>query len=270
MYNLNLYSNQSIKSTKSMKYLISCLFIFVFTLLACAENHGAETETSIQNSDDEKNILIFSKTAGFRHSSIETGREALIDWAKENEVSATATENASLFTDENLDLFDAVIFLNTTQTILNEDQKAAFVRYIQNGGGFVGIHSAADTEYEWPWYNELVGAYFNSHPQIQTATVNVADATHPSTTMLPEEFERRDEWYNYRDIYEEINVLLTLDSESYEGSEHPDMHPIAWYHEYDGGRVFYTGGGHTEESYSEELFMNHLWSGIEYAMGVVD
>lgn len=253
-----------------MKYFINCLFILAISISTFAGNLAAEEKPFIQSSDEEKNILIFSKTAGFRHSSIETGREALMDWAKENGVSATATENSALFTDENLELFDAVIFLNTTQTVLNENQKAAFIRYIQNGGGFVGIHSAADTEYDWPWYNKLVGAYFNSHPHIQTATVQVVDASHPSTTMLPEEFERRDEWYNYRDINEDINVLLTLDSDSYEGSEHPDMHPIAWYHEYDGGRVFYTGGGHTEESYSENLFKNHLWSGIEYAMGIVD
>ncbi len=253
-----------------MKYFISCLFILAITVSTFAVNLAAEEKPFIQSSDEEKNILIFSKTAGFRHSSIETGREALMDWAKENGVSATATENSALFTDENLKLFDAVIFLNTTQTVLNEDQKAAFIRYIQNDGGFVGIHSAADTEYDWPWYNKLVGAYFNSHPHIQTATVHVVDDSHPSTTMLPEEFERRDEWYNYRDINEDINVLLTLDSDSYEGSEHPDMHPIAWYHEYDGGRVFYTGGGHTEESYSEDLFKNHLWSGIEYAMGIAD
>lgn len=253
-----------------MKYFISCLFILAISISSFAGNPSAEEKPFIRSSDEGKNILIFSKTAGFRHSSIETGREALMDRAKENGVSATATENSALFTDENLELFDAVIFLNTTQTVLNEDQKAAFIRYIRNGGGFIGIHSAADTEYDWPWYNKLVGAYFNSHPQIQTATVHVADASHPSTTMLPEEFERRDEWYNYRDMNEDVNVLLTLDSDSYEGSEHPDMHPIAWYHEYDGGRVFYTGGGHTEESYSEDLFMNHLWRGIEYAMGIAD
>lgn len=253
-----------------MKTMMSALFILLFSVSACAENRGVEIESLIQDTEEEKNILIFSKTAGFRHSSIETGREALMDWASENGVSTTATENSALFTDENLRLFDAVVFLNTTQTVLNGNQKAAFIRYIQNGGGFVGIHSAADTEYDWPWYNKLVGAYFNSHPHIQTATLNVVDSTHPSTAMLPEEFERRDEWYNYRDFNEDVNVLMTLDPQSYEGSEHPDMHPIAWYHEYDGGRAFYTGSGHTEESYSEELYMNHLWKGIEYAMGMDD
>lgn len=250
----------------NMKYFLGLLAALVLSVLAFADNKTDEKELIVQ--ETERNILIFSKTAGFRHSSIETGREALMAWAKEHDVSATATENASLFTDENLSLFDAVIFLNTTQTVFNDDQRAAFKRYIQNGGGFAGIHSATDTEYDWPWYNQLVGAYFNSHPRVQTATIHTVDSGHHSTSMLPDEFERRDEWYNFRDMNRDVNVLLTLDPNSYEGSEHPDLHPIAWYHEFDGGRVFYTGGGHTEESYSEELFMQHVWNGIEYAMGL--
>jgi len=251
-----------------MKYLITFISILLISVSLSAENKSDEAEPPIFENETERNILVFSKTAGFRHSSIETGREALMAVAKEKGVSVTATENAALFTDENLELFDAVVFLNTTQTLFNDDQRAAFKRYIQNGGGFVGVHSATDTEYDWPWYNELVGAYFSNHPRIQTAILNVTDADHVSTGMLPDEFERNDEWYNYRDFNEDVNVLLTLDPESFEGSDHPDKHPIAWYHEFDGGRSFYTGGGHTEESYSEELFMEHLWAGIEYAMGI--
>lgn len=250
-----------------MKYLITLISILLISVSLSAENKTDRPDEPGFDNDTERNILIFSKTAGFRHSSIETGREALMAAAKEKGVSATATENASLFTDENLELFDAVVFLNTTQTVLNDDQRAAFKNYIQNGGGFVGIHSATDTEYDWPWYNELVGAYFRNHPHIQTATLNVVDSGHSSSNMLPEEFERRDEWYNFRDLNENVNILLTLDPESFEGSDHPEKHPIAWYHEFDGGRSFYTGGGHTEESYSEDLFMEHLWGGIEYAMG---
>jgi len=251
-----------------MKYLITFISILLISVSVSAENKSDEAEVPTIENETERNILIFSKTAGFRHSSIETGREALMAVAKDKGVSVTATENASLFTDENLELFDAVVFLNTTQTVFNDDQRAALKNYIQNGGGYVGVHSATDTEYDWPWYNELVGAYFSNHPRIQTATLNVADADHVSTSMLPDEFERNDEWYNFRDFNENVNVLLTLDPESFEGSDHPEKHPIAWYHEFDGGRSFYTGGGHTEESYSEELFMEHLWAGIEYAMGI--
>ena len=153
--------------------------------------------------------------------------------------------------------------------MLNADQQVQFERYIQAGGGYVGIHAAADTEYDWPWYNRLVGAYFLSHPNnsnVRKATIEVLDSTHISTTGLPKRWERTDEWYNYKNIQSDLKVLANLDEETYEGGENGDNHPIAWYHEFDGGRAFYTGGGHTDESFSEPLFLKHLLGGIKYAV----
>jgi len=215
-------------------------------------------------------ILIFSKTEGWRHDSIEPGRKALISLGNEQGMTVESTEDAGYFTNENLVRYDAVVFLNTSGTIFNDDQRKAFEQYIQNGGGFVGIHSATDTENDWPWYNRLVGAYFLNHPNdpnVRDAVLQVVNSEHPSTAHLPERWERADEWYNFRDMNENVNVLITIDTDSYEGSEHPGKHPLAWYHEYDGGRAFYTALGHTIESYSEELFLQHIWGGIEYAIG---
>jgi uncharacterized protein len=254
-----------------MKYLTGLLAVAVLFTVALTIDNTSETDERLDSPvmhEQNNRILIFSKTDGFRHGSIETGRDALIAWAEERGVRADATEDASKFNSETLALYDAIVFLNTNQPVFNEAQRAAFRSYIQNGGGFAGIHSATDTEYDWPWYNKLVGAYFSGHPRIQTARIEVVDPNHPSTEMLPDEFERRDEWYNFRDFNDDVTVLLALDPQSFEGSDHPDFHPIAWYHEFDGGRAFYTGSGHTEESYSEEKFMNHLWGGIEYVMGV--
>ena len=146
-------------------------------------------------------------------------------------------------------------------------QQADFERYIQAGGGFVGVHSAADTEYDWIWYGHLIGAYFNGHPAIQEAEVSVVDKTHLSTKMLPDTWSRTDEWYNYKSLNQNVNKLLNLEEDSYEGGTNGKNHPIAWYHNYDGGRAFYTGGGHTDESYSEDLFLQHLLGGIQYAIG---
>ncbi|WP_255702885.1 ThuA domain-containing protein [Antarcticibacterium sp. 1MA-6-2] len=115
----------------------------------------------------------------------------------------------------------------------------------------MGIHSAADTEYHWPWYGKLVGGYFESHPAVQKASIKVYNTSHPSTKHLPENWERTDEWYNYISLNPDINVLASLDEDTYEGGKNGDDHPIIWYHEYDGGRAFYTGVGHTDESYSE-------------------
>lgn len=215
-------------------------------------------------------ILVFSKTKGFYHSSIPAGIAAIQKLGKENNFIVDTTKNAEYFVEDSLKHYSAVIFLSTTANVLNADQQVQFERYIEAGGGYAGIHAAADTEYDWPWYNKLVGAYFLSHPgnpNVRKATIDVDDTTHISTKGLPKRWERTDEWYNYKNIYEGIKVLARLDESTYEGGENGNNHPIAWYHEYDGGRAFYTGGGHTDESFSEPLFVKHLLGGIKYAMG---
>ena len=131
----------------------------------------------------------------------------------------------------------------------------------------MGVHSATDTEYDWQCYNNLVGAQFLSHPHIQNATIRIADANHAATKMLPTNWERRDEWYNFKNIQPQIQVLAFLDETTYAGGIHGTNHPIAWYHYFDGGRAFYTAGGHTSESYSEPLFLEHLLGGIQFVAG---
>jgi cytochrome c len=217
--------------------------------------------------DNTPRILVFSKTNGFYHESIPTGIAAIQKLGKENGFEVDTTKDAGMFTDNQLKKYSAVVFLSTTKNVLNADQQVAFERYIQAGGGYAGIHAAADTEYEWPWYNRLVGAYFQSHPAIQPAAINIIDTAHLSMKGLPARWERTDEWYNYKSIYAGIHVLAELDEQTYDGGEHGAHHPIAWYHAYDGGRSFYTGGGHTPESFSEPLFLKHLLGGIRYAMG---
>ncbi len=216
----------------------------------------------------EIRLLVFSKTEGFRHASIEPGQQALRTLGQQHGFGVDVTEDAAAFTEDNLRAYDAVVFLNTTGDVLDEAQQAAFEKYIRAGGGYVGVHSAADTEYDWPWYGRLVGAYFKSHPAIQDAVVEVVDRTHPSTSMLPHRWSRRDEWYDYRsELPGTVHVLLSLDERSYEGESMGKDHPIAWCHDYDGGRSWYTGGGHTIESWSEPLFLKHVLGGILWAAG---
>ncbi len=229
-------------------FIILTITLFLFS---CKESKGPK-------------VLVFSKTAEFRHSSIEAGVKAIELLGKENGFDILATEDASYFTEAVLKDCAAVIFLNTTGDVLNPIQESAFERYIQAGGGFVGIHSATDTEYDWPWYNKLVGAYFNGHPKIQEATMNVLNKTHASTLASEDTWTRTDEWYNFKDIYSEIDVLIEMDKNSYEGGTHEGQHPMSWYHEYDGGRSFYTGMGHTEESFKDPRFLKHLLGGIQY------
>lgn len=211
-------------------------------------------------------ILVFSKTKGFRHASIKAGKTALMQMGTGNGFRADTTEDAGTFTLANLKRYRAVVFLSTTGDVLDAEQQRAFEQYIRGGGGYVGIHAAADTEYDWPWYNQLCGAYFLSHPKQQNAEIAVIDKNYPATKMLPDRWKRFDEWYNYKDIAGGIKVLATLDETTYEGGKNGPIHPIAWYRQFDGGRSFYTGGGHTDESYSEPLFLQHLLGGIRWAM----
>jgi len=211
--------------------------------------------------------LVFSKTTGFRHSSIANGKAAIQKLGFENNFVVDTTEDASAFTEENLKRYAAIIFLNTTGDVLNNQQEIAMERFIQAGGGFAGIHSATDTEYDWGWYANLVGAQFESHPEIQPATIQVVDKTDLSTKHLPGTWNRTDEWYNFKRLNKDVKVLLRLDEQSYKGGTMGDDHPLAWYHEYDGGRAFYTELGHVENSYSDSFYLKHILGGIKYAIG---
>ena len=218
----------------------------------------------------ESRVLVFSRTTGFRHTSIAVGIAAVRKLGQENRFSVDATEDASAFTTKNLARYSAVVFLNTTGDVLDPAQQDDFERYIQAGGGYAGIHSATDTEYEWPWYGRLAGAYFNGHPNdpnVRKGTFRVLDKSHPSTQGLPDRWEREDEFYNFKSIDPGIRVLVDIDEKSYQGGTNGDRHPMSWYHDFDGGRAFYTNMGHTEATFSEPLFLQHLLGGLRYAMG---
>jgi glucose/arabinose dehydrogenase/PKD repeat protein len=217
---------------------------------------------------DGGHLLVFSKTAGYRHDSIPDGIAAITDLGAANGFTVEATEDAAAFTDANLARFDAVVWLSTTGDVLDDTQQQAFERYIGNGGGYAGVHAAADTEYSWPWYGELVGSYFKSHPAIQEADVEVEDHDHPSTAHLPDTWTRTDEWYSYQsNPRSEVKVLAALDETSYTPTDPSGDHPIAWCHTPGQGRSWYTGMGHTKESYADPTFRQHLLGGLEYALG---
>ncbi len=242
--------------------MASCLSLCLL-LAGCT---GSPPEAS-NTHDSSPRLLVFSKTTGFRHPSIEDGLTAIRTMATKQHVLVDATEDATAFTGANLQRYKGVIFLSTTGTILDDEQKRAFEQYIRAGGGYVGIHSASDTEYNWSWYGQLVGAYFKGHPShLQPASITVEDTQHASTSTLPHTWERTDEWYNFRsNPRSQVHVLLTLNETTYQGGTMGSDHPISWYHDFDGGRSWYTGMGHTEASFKEPLFLAHIWGGIVYA-----
>ncbi|MDT0630252.1 ThuA domain-containing protein [Rubrivirga litoralis] len=212
----------------------------------------------------EPRVLVFTKTAGYRHASIPDGVAALRALGGARGFEVDATEDSLAFAPERLAPYAAVVFLNTTGDVLGPDGEAALRAYVEGGGGWVGVHAASDTEYAWPWYGRLVGAYFESHPPVQEAALAVADADHPATRGLPARWMRTDEWYTFHAPPENVRVLLRLDGASYEGGA-AGTPPAAWAHEVGRGRSAYTALGHTAESYAEPLFLAHLGGAVCWA-----
>lgn len=252
----------------NQQFLIKKSFLFSFILLTSYFLVSFCLKNTEQTAPDKiKKVLIFSKTNGFRHESIPAGIEAIKKLGKENHFLVDATEDSLAINSKNLKQYQAVIFLSASGHVLGESQKLALQKFIEKGKGFVGIHSATNCEPDWSWYTQMIGGIFDGHPEPQNAKLIIVNHEHPSTKYLPAIWERKDEWYNFKYLNPNVNVLIKIDETSYKGGKHGDNHPLAWYHEYDGGRSFYTALGHSPESYSDPLFVQHLLGGITYTMG---
>lgn len=227
---------------------------------------------------EQFNCLVFSKTEGYRHESILEGVQAIRALGQKHYFNVIWKEDATIFNDAELKKYKVIVFLNNSGDIFNEEQQKAFKKYIQNGGGFVGVHGASATEYDWEWFGKLIGRYFKIHPVIQTAKMHVIDKSHPSTYHLPDKWLWTDEWYDfYEPLSDDLVDVITVDESTYnpeakwdevESKGMGDYHPIAWYHEYDGGRAYYTALGHIRASYLDPLFLKHLYGAIYWAAGI--
>lgn len=218
-------------------------------------------------------ILVFSKTLGFRHVSIPNGVEAIRTLGAAHGLEVEATEDSGAFTPENLARFQAVVFLSVTGDVLNPEQEKAFKDYIENGGGFAGIHGALfgpkACEDQWTWYGDMLCCTFFNHSKVVPATVSIEDAAHPANAGLPPRWERADEWYNYTGTPRgRAHVLATVDESTYAGGKVGADHPIAWCRQVGKGRMWYTAMGHTPDSFAEPLFQQHLLNGIQLAAGL--
>jgi type 1 glutamine amidotransferase len=222
-----------------------------------------------------KRVLVFSKVTGYFHESIPDGIKIIEKLGAENNFEIYSTKDSTYFTDDSLKKYAAIIFLNTSGgNMLSPDQKRAMEKYIRAGRGFVGVHCASANfkrvpapEPDWTWYHKLVGATQTNHPAPSWGTLHVVDNKNASTKHLPKEWLWYEEWYNFKDIQPDLHVLIKVDEATYKGGENGSDHPLAWYHDYDGGRSFYTALGHFAPAYTNPLFVKHLLAGIQYAMG---
>ena len=219
--------------------------------------------------------LLFTKTAGWKHDSIPAGVSAVKALARLHHFDVVHSDTADVFNPSDLNQFDVIIFLSTTGDVLNERQQDAFQKFIQQGKGYVGVHSAADSEHDWSWYRGLVGRTFVIHPKVQSAKIEVLEDRFPGTEYMPSRFLWTEEYYGYSDEHSDsLNYILSVDEKSYnpavdwgevKSGGMGEFHPLAWYQQYDGGRAFYTGLGHLSASYSDVMFQSHLYGGIYWA-----
>lgn len=244
-----------------MKKLGLLMFLLMIALFSC------------YSQSKKINVLVFSKTLGYRHNSISSGLKMMSDLAQERNWILTATENADLFTPEFLKTFDVVVFLNPTQDVLNDQQQKNFESFMDTGKGFVGIHAAADCEYDWAWYGQLLGAFFKTHPPAQTATVIFEDTDHLS--MVPfkgmKSYRTLDEWYSFKENPRPlVHVLARLDETSLDEATLKDDkwkmgdHPLIWFKENENSRSFYTVFGHTPEAFQDPKVIQHIGCAVDW------
>jgi type 1 glutamine amidotransferase len=245
-------------------------------LTSCGQQSGAlpavtpsAGSSRVSASPSPVRVLVFTRTGSYHHAAIPAAVAAIHLLGAAHGYLVDDTEDAGAFTDANLARYRAVVFLLTTGDVLDDSEQAAFEHYIRAGGGFVGVHSASDTEYGWAWYGQLVGAYFKRHPAVQPAVIRVEDPSHPSMASLPASWTRTDEWYDFRtNPRGAVHVLATVDESSYSGGGMGSDHPIVWCHAFDGGQSWYTAMGHAAESYADPSFLSHLEGGIESVSGM--
>ncbi|PWF46057.1 ThuA domain-containing protein [Massilia glaciei] len=246
---------------KSLRHLILPFAGLLFT-------QGAHAE--------QFNVLVFSKTAGWHHDSINAGVTAIQDLGKQHNFDVFWTEDAErVINDKQLAKYKVVIFLLTSGDVLNDEQQGAFERFIKAGGGFVGVHSASDTEYGWPWYTKMLGHMFQTHPAIQTAVLKLEDRNFPGMDRFAKRSLVTEEWYRFGPaLSNKLTYLLSVDEASYKRTPQPagkpanglgSFHPVSWYQDYDNGRAFYTALGHLPATYRDPVFLHHLYGGIYWA-----
>jgi uncharacterized protein len=247
-----------------IKILLIHLFLSISSFM-CAQEQKSEFEAPV-------GILVFSGTSGFRHESISTGVKMLYELSASQKWTITATESPALFNDEVLRNMDVVVFLNPSGDVLNNDQQASFERFMKRGKGMIGIHSAADFEYDWPFYAQLIGAHFKSHPPSQEATVLFESYDHPAMKPFKgmKSYTTFDEWYTFRtNPRSDVNVLATLDESSIKKADNDEWkmgdHPLIWWQETNGMRSFYTGFGHTHEAFQDQKIIDHIKNAINWA-----
>lgn len=209
-------------------------------------------------------VLVLTEAQGFKHESISAGMDMFKAKQADWNIEVEQASESSMLSTLGITRFRIIVLLNTTGDLFTDNEQELLQDFVQNGGSILAIHAAADAEYNWPWYGQMLGALFKDHPHTQQATCHKTGISHPSVQNIPASWQRTDEWYNFQSLSPANQVVLTIDETTYTGGTHGAAHPISWYREFDGGKIFYTAMGHTSETYSEPLFLEHIKGAIEW------
>lgn len=240
-------------------YILSTLLLTIFS---CKREHP-DIKPQVTEPVAYKQILILTETKGYRHASIDDGVSMFNKHSDAWGIKVTHASESNVLLSDTLEAYSMIVLLSTTGDFLSDNEQVALDEYMLSGGSILGIHAATDAEYDNSGYRIMLGAQFDSHPAIQEARCIVKANIHSIADGLPYEWYRTDEWYNFKNIEVDNEVWLELDEQSYDGGKHGRHHPISWFRKYKNGRVFYTGMGHTQESYTDPLFIKHIENAVK-------
>ncbi len=250
-----------------LKHRVHFSMLLLLAVVACVPQAGYSRPAR------KGKLLYMTLTKGYHHQSVELSKQIVKEIGeKSGAFETTVTEDVGAFTKENLKTYDAVMFYTTGELPMTDEEKSAFVDFIRSGHGFVGVHSATDTFYEWGVYNKIIGGYFNEHPWHQLVTVDVVDPNSKLVSSLGKSFQISDEIYQIADFQADTaHVLLALDPTSVDLTK-PGVHrryygwPIAWTRMFGKGRVYYNSLGHEEAVWNDPRYQDMLLKGIKWVM----
>ena len=224
-------------------------------------------------------VLVYTRNGkGYVHDNIESSVKAIQKLAAEKGFSVVAGDDPSVFTEDNLKQYSFLLFPNTNNDVFEtDDQRLAFRRYIESGGGFVGLHSVLGTERNWTWFKMMLGGSFAWHPKFQPLTLKIIDPAHPTAKGVPANWTKGDECYFMKEMYPGIKVVLAHDLSHLSKDEEEKIqknvgsfaryYPASWHQQFDGGTIWITTLGHDKKDYEDKTYLNHIFQGMEFVAG---
>ncbi len=257
-------------------YVLLILLNFSFQLLANTPNKFKKSGVIEKDKLKNSKVLVYTKNGkGYVHDNIASAVASIKEMGVENHFSVDVSDDPSVFTEANLKNYQFLIFTSTNNDVFDTDnQRVQFRRYIEAGGGFVGVHSVTGTERNWTWFKMMLGETFSWHATFQKFSIKKLDNTHPSMQGVPAIWEREDECYFGKELYPGIKVLMAHQLSSLNPSQtdliqknagsYANYFPAVWYQQFDGGNIWVTALGHSKESYQDPVYKNHLLQGIRF------